>query len=53
MLSTLSSIEQSQGYSAVSAAMALGAGAGLARAAAVIAGVALLAGRLPAGLVGR
>jgi hypothetical protein len=44
MLSTLSSIEQSQGYSAVSAAMALGAGAGLARALAVIAGVALLAG---------
>lgn len=42
MLSSLSSIEQSQGYSAVAAAEALGAGAGVARAAAVALGLILL-----------
>ena len=43
MLSTLSSIEQSQGYSAVSGAMALGAGAGPARVLALAVGLVLLA----------
>lgn len=44
MLSTLSWIEQSQGYSVVSAAIALGAGQSVARAAAVLMGIVLAAG---------
>ncbi len=43
MLSQLSAVEQAQGYSPIAAAMALGAGGGLARAIAVAAGVLVLA----------